>query len=223
MAVISASGVTHHYGPGDPVLRDVELSVEAGESVAITGRSGCGKSTLLLCLSGIVRPDSGQIVVAETDVVSADDEELSALRRESLGFVFQLGELISELNLLENVAFPLELRGARRAGAQERALEVMEALGIQHLRGRYPGEVSGGQLQRAAVARAVVHRPAVVFADEPTGALDESSADQVLGQILGVTREYGAALVLVTHDQSVADAADRRVHMRDGQLALVGV
>lgn len=223
MTVILASGLTHRYGPGNPVLSDVDLTVEEGESVAITGRSGSGKSTLLLCLAGLVLPDSGQIMTAGTDVMEAEDEELSALRRESLGFIFQFGELIGELSLLENVAFPLELQGERRSRARARALEVMEALGIEELYGRYPGEVSGGQLQRAAVARAVVHRPAVVFADEPTGALDETSAAQVLELILGVTRDYGAALVLVTHDQSVASTANRQVHMKDGQLALVGV
>lgn len=223
MAVVIARDITHRYGGGELVLRGVDLSVEGGESVAVTGRSGSGKSTLLLCLAGVVRPDSGQIVVAGEDVVSADDEQISALRRNSMGFVFQLGELIGELNLLDNVAFPLELQGERRSLAHKRAREAMAVLGIDSLRDRYPGEVSGGQLQRAAVARAVLHRPAVVFADEPTGALDEENAAQVLELLLGVTRDYGAALVMVTHDDSVAQSADRQVHMRDGSLALARV
>lgn len=220
--VVFARDVSHRYG-GELVLKGLDLRVEAGESVAVMGRSGSGKSTLLLCLAGIVRPDSGQIVVAGEDVVTADDEQISALRRNSMGFVFQLGEFIGEMSLLDNVAFPLELQGERRSCARERANEVLTVLGIEELRDRYPGEVSGGQLQRAAVARAVVHRPAVVFADEPTGALDEENAAQVLDLLLGVTRDYGAALVMVTHDVSVAQAADRQVRMGDGSLALAGV
>lgn len=221
--MISASGVTHHYGPGNPVLRDVDLRVDAGESVAITGRSGCGKSTLLLCLAGIIRPDGGRIRVAGVDVIASEDEELSSLRRDSMGFVFQLGELISELSLLDNVSLPRELQGERRAKARSESLVVMEELGISSLRDKFPGEVSGGQAQRVAVARALVHRPSVVFADEPTGALDEENAEQVLSQLLTITKIHGAALVMVTHDQGIAAAADRQVHMADGRLALVGV
>lgn len=223
MAVVFARDVTHRYGEGELVLKGVHLDVDPGESVAVTGRSGSGKSTLLLCLAGIVRPDSGRIIVAGEDVVGADDEQISALRRNSMGFVFQLGEFISELSLLDNVAFPLELQGERRSRARKRAREVMAALGIESLRDRFPGEVSGGQVQRAAVARAVLHRPAVVFADEPTGALDEENAAQVLDQLLGITRDYGAALVMVTHDASVAESADRQVRMSDGSLALARV
>lgn len=220
-AVIFAERVTHRYGPGDLVLNEVDLLVQAGESLAVTGRSGCGKSTLLLCLAGIVRPDHGAIRVGGTDLMNVDDERLSALRRDSMGFVFQLGELIGELKLVDNVAFPLEIQGERRVKARKRALEVMDDLGIANLGDRYPGEVSGGQAQRAAVARALVHRPAVVFADEPTGALDEGNAGQVLAQLLGITREYEAALVMVTHDSGIASAADRQVNMSDGRMELV--
>ncbi|WP_216814832.1 ABC transporter ATP-binding protein [Streptomyces tardus] len=198
------------------MLRDVDLDVEAGESVAITGPSGCGKSTLLLALAGIIRPDQGEIRIAGTNVRTADDDAICVMRRDAMGFVFQLGELIAELTLLENVAIPLELKGVRRHEARRRARSHMKELGIEELGNRFPGEVSGGQSQRAAVARALMNDPVVVLADEPTGALDGDNARRVLDQLLTMTAIRGTSLVMVTHDQNVAVAADRQIHMADG-------
>jgi putative ABC transport system ATP-binding protein len=203
---------------GGEVLRDVSLRVEAGEIVAVTGRSGSGKSTLLLCLAGIVVPQSGDIRIDGHHLTDLSDEARSAFRRNSLGFVFQFGELIGELDLLSNISLPLELLGENRSSARGKARELLTELGLDDLAGRRPGEVSGGQAQRAAVARALVHEPAVVLADEPTGALDAENAGVVLEVLVDLVRRRSAALVLVTHDREVAGRADREIAMVDGAV-----
>ncbi|MER5940712.1 ABC transporter ATP-binding protein [Streptomyces sp. NPDC001928] len=203
-------------------MRDAHLALARGEVAAITGASGSGKSSLLYCLAGVLPPSRGRISFEGQTFADLDDEEISALRRERFGFVFQYGELLPELTIEENTALPLRLAGRRKRPALKAAAEVLDRLGIGELRERRPSQVSGGQSQRVAVARALVHRPAVVFADEPTGALDSANADAVLKEFLDLARSQGTAVLLVTHDSAVAARADSRYTMADGVLAPTG-
>ncbi|MQY32710.1 Lipoprotein-releasing system ATP-binding protein LolD [Streptomyces sp. RB17] len=190
-----------------------------GEVAVITGQSGSGKSSLLYCLAGVLPVARGEVRFEGQILAELSDEELSALRRERFGFVFQYGELLPELTIEENAALPLRLAGQRKASALAAAGEVLGRLGLADLRRRRPSQVSGGQNQRVAVARALVHRPAVVFADEPTGSLDSANATAVLEEFLSLARTQGTAVVLVTHDEQVAAGADSHYTMRDGVLA----
>lgn len=189
-----------------------------GEVAAITGQSGSGKSSLLYCLAGVLPVARGEVCFEGRALGAVDDEEISALRRERFGFVFQYGELLPELTVEENTALPLWLAGRRKPEALAAAGEILGRLGLSELRGRRPSQVSGGQSQRVAVARALVHKPTVVFADEPTGSLDSSNATAVLDEFLHLARSQGTAVVLVTHDAQVAARADNRYTMRDGVL-----
>lgn len=199
-----------------PALRGSSLTIRAGEIVAVMGSSGSGKSTLLHCLAGIVRPDDGTVVYAGRLVSAMSDVERSALRRRDFGFVFQFGQLVPELTCVENVALPLRLDGVRRKEAERRARGWLDRLEVGDVAGKLPGQISGGQGQRVAVARALVTEPKVVFADEPTGALDSLNGEKVM-QLLGqAARDTGAAVVLVTHEPRVAAYADREVVVRDG-------
>ncbi|EDY46098.1 ABC transporter ATP-binding protein [Streptomyces sp. SPB074] len=215
--VLRAEGVDVAYG-GQRAVRGATLGLVAGETVAVTGSSGSGKSSLLHCLAGIVPVAAGTIRFGERDYAALGDEELSALRRERFGYVFQHGELLPELTVEENAALPLRLAGQRKGAAHAAAATVLGRLGLDGLRGRRVAQLSGGQAQRVAVARALVHRPAVVFADEPTGALDSANAKAVLDEFLSLARDAGTAVLLVTHDEGVAALADRRCHMHDGRL-----
>ncbi|MBP5905862.1 ABC transporter ATP-binding protein [Streptomyces sp. LBUM 1478] len=216
--VLCAKGVDLLYGE-TPAVRNAEITLSRGEVVAITGQSGSGKSSLLYCLAGVLPVARGEVRFEGRLLADLDDEELSELRRERFGFVFQYGELLPELTVEENTALPLRLAGQRKKEAHAAAGEVLGRLGLADLRERRPSQVSGGQSQRIAVARALVHRPAVVFADEPTGSLDSSNATAVLDEFLTLARSQGTAVVLVTHDSEVADRADSRYTMRDGTLS----
>ncbi|HEU4676401.1 MAG TPA: ABC transporter ATP-binding protein [Motilibacteraceae bacterium] len=219
-ALIEGRSLSVAYG-GTRALTGVDVAVTAGEVLAVMGPSGSGKSTLLHVLAGIVAPDAGEVRFDGEAVSGWGERRRAELRLARFGFVFQFGDLVPELTLAENVALPLELTGTRGREARRRALEALDALGIAGEAGRRAAEASGGQVQRAAVARAVVHRPAVVFADEPTGALDTVTGERVLEQLVGLAGEHGSAVVLVTHDARVAAHADREVVLRDGQVAQV--
>ncbi|GLW07297.1 macrolide ABC transporter ATP-binding protein [Microtetraspora sp. NBRC 13810] len=204
------------FGP-TPALDGASLDVVGGEVVAIMGPSGSGKSTLLHCLAGIVRPDSGRVLYEGHDMSAMSDSARSALRRTRFGFVFQFGRLVPELTCLENVALPLRMERVRRGEAERRAAEWLDRLEVAGLAGKRPGEISGGQGQRVAVARALVTGPRVVFADEPTGALDSLNGERVMRLLTLTARETGAAVVLVTHEARVAGYSDREVVVRDGR------
>ncbi|MGW1071395.1 ABC transporter ATP-binding protein [Streptomyces sp. NPDC002537] len=214
-SLLAASGLHKSYGP-TPALAGADFSVHPGEVVAVMGPSGSGKSTLLHCLAGIVRPDSGTVRYGARELSELSDTERSALRRAEFGFVFQFGRLVPELTCLENVALPLRLNGAKRKAAEARALEWLERLEVADVRAKRPGQVSGGQGQRVAVARALVTTPRVVFADEPTGALDSLNGERVMHLLTEAARETRAAVVLVTHEARVAAYSDREVIVRDG-------
>lgn len=215
--VLEGVGLRKRFGLTD-ALRGASLTVASGEVVAVMGPSGSGKSTLLHCLAGILRPDGGSVVFDGRRVNELGDRQRTELRRGAFGFVFQFGQLVPELTAVENVAAPLLLAGRRRRPAIAAASAWFERLGLQGLEGRLPGELSGGQAQRVAVARALVAKPRVVFADEPTGALDSTAGDDVMELLVASVREQEAAAVVVTHEPRVAAFADRTVLVRDGQV-----
>lgn len=217
-AVLTGTGLFKSYGMAR-ALAGVDIDVTAGESLAVMGPSGSGKSTLLHCLAGIERPDSGEVLLDGKRIDHLREPARSELRRTALGFVFQSGQLLPELPADENVALPLMLGGTARRAAVEQARQWFGPLGLQGMEDRRPGQLSGGQAQRVAIARALVGRPKVIFADEPTGALDQATGMEVIHLLTEVSRSHGAALVVVTHDANVARWCDRTVHVRDGRLA----
>ena len=200
------------------VLEGISLTVGDGESVAIMGPSGSGKSTLLHCMSGVLVPDHGEVLFDGRDVAAMSDAERSRLRLEHFGFIFQDGQLLPELTATENVALPQIMRGVSRSQAHMDAVDMLTRLGLGAYVDRYPGQLSGGQGQRVAIARALAGPPAVVFADEPTAALDQATGHEVMQQIVAVCQKFGVTLVLVTHDPKIADWCSRRVEIRDGLI-----
>ncbi|WP_329175193.1 ABC transporter ATP-binding protein [Streptomyces sp. NBC_01477] len=214
--LLVATGLRKAYGP-TPALDGADLTVRSGEVVAVMGPSGSGKSTLLHCLAGIVTPDAGEVRYRGRDLAAMSDSGRSALRRTDFGFVFQFGQLVPELTCLENVAMPMRLGGRKRKEAEAQAAKWLERLEVTDIAGKRPGEVSGGQGQRVAVARALVGGPRVVFADEPTGALDSLNGERVMRLLTEAAHDTGAAVVLVTHEARVAAYSDREIVVRDGK------
>ncbi|RLP92624.1 ABC transporter ATP-binding protein [Micromonospora sp. BL4] len=214
---IEARNVVFSFGQ-TPALRGASIAVESGEIVAIMGASGSGKSTLLHCLAGILVPDSGEVLFDGARVDSLTEARRSSLRRDRFGFVFQFGQLVPELTTAENVALPLLLNGTGRAEALRKAHGWFERLGLEGLEQRRSGELSGGQAQRVALARGLVAGPEVLFADEPTGALDSLTGEQVMDLLVTAAREQGTTVILVTHEPRVAAYADREVMVRDGRV-----
>ncbi|MFJ6747031.1 ABC transporter ATP-binding protein [Streptomyces sp. NPDC091266] len=214
-SLLEATALHKTYG-STPALDGADFSLHAGEVVAVMGPSGSGKSTLLHCLAGIIRPDTGTVRYGAHDLTALSDTGRSALRRADFGFVFQFGQLIPELTCVENVALPLRLNGVRRKEAEARSREWLERLEVDGVAAKRPGEVSGGQGQRVAVARALASRPRVVFADEPTGALDSLNGERVMTLLTEAARGSSAAVVLVTHEARVAAYSDREIVVRDG-------
>lgn len=204
--------------PQQRVLEGISLTVGDGESVAIMGPSGSGKSTLLHCMSGVLVPDQGEVLFDGRDVAAMSDAERSRLRLEHFGFIFQDGQLLPELTATENVALPQIMRGVPRPQAHDEAIDMLTRLGLGAYVDRYPGQLSGGQGQRVAIARALAGPPSVVFADEPTAALDQATGHEVMQQIVAVCQKFGVALVVVTHDPKIADWCSRRVEIRDGLI-----
>ncbi|MCC2308111.1 ABC transporter ATP-binding protein [Cellulomonas chengniuliangii] len=199
-------------------LDSASVDLHAGEVLALMGPSGSGKSTLLHCLAGIVAPDAGSIIYDGRDLAQMSDVERSALRRSEFGFVFQFGQLVPELTCLENVALPLRLAGVGRRAAEKSAAEWLRRLEVADVADKRPGQASGGQGQRVAVARALVTSPRVVFADEPTGALDSLNGERVMQLLIAAARDTGAAVVLVTHEARIAAYSDREAVVRDGRV-----
>jgi len=213
--LIQARDLVLSFG-STPALRGASLGVEQGEIVAVMGPSGSGKSTLLHCMAGILTPDRGEVWFGGQRLDTLSDEHRSELRRNRFGFVFQYGQLVPELTAEENVALPLLLSGTRRGPAITAARDWFATLGLDGLQRRRSGELSGGQAQRVALARGMVARPEVLFADEPTGSLDSVSGELVMDLLTAAAREHGTTVILVTHDARVAAYADREVIVRDG-------
>ena len=219
--MLEAVDLRRRYGDGPQaveVLRGASLVLGRGESVAVVGGSGTGKSTLLHLLGGLDRPDGGSVLVAGVDLYGMPDADRTALRGKDIGFVFQFHHLLGDFDAMENVMMPLLVGGASRAEARRRAGELLDRVGLGHRLDHRPGELSGGEQQRVAVARALANRPAVVLADEPTGNLDPATAKEVHGLLREVQREEGAALVVATHNFGLAGMLDRTLRMEDGVL-----
>ena len=220
--LIEARDVHRSYGQ-TPALQGASIAVPGGEIVAVMGPSGSGKSTLLHCLAGIYPPDSGEVWYDGRRLDRMSDKQRTKLRRTAFGFVFQFGQLVPELTAADNIALPLLLgRGSRRS-AYRQAAAWLDRLGLSELAGRRTGEVSGGQAQRIALARALVTRPRLLFADEPTGSLDSLAGEQVMELLVSLARQEGTTVVLVTHEARVAAYCDRMVMVRDGRVTTPAV
>jgi len=214
-ALIEARDITKSFGQ-TPALRGASVAVAEGEILAVMGPSGSGKSTLLHCLAGIFPPDSGEVWFDGRRLDTLNEAERTRLRRTAFGFVFQFGNLVPELTAADNVALPLLLQRQRRKAAYRQAAQWLDKLGLGDKGARRTGELSGGEAQRVAVARALALGPRLLFADEPTGSLDSLSGEKVMDLLTGLAREQGITVVLVTHDVRVAAYADREVMVRDG-------
>jgi putative ABC transport system ATP-binding protein len=216
--MLSIIGLTRRFG-ARPILQDLQLELRAGEYVAIVGESGAGKSTLLNLVAGLDSPDAGRIMIGDADIAALDEDARTRLRRTRVGFVFQAFHILPHLTLAQNVELPLVLLGVAPGARAARANEMLAAVGLGERGGSLPRELSGGELQRVAVARALVHRPALVLADEPTGNLDPDTADTVLSLLARTIRASGAAGILVTHSEHAAGTADRVLRLAHGRLS----
>lgn len=217
--LIEATGLSLHYAVGPrqvTVLREVDLRIEAGTRVAIAGPSGSGKTSLMLLLSGLERPAAGRICIDGVDLATLDNDGLADLRRERIGIVFQSFHLLPSLSALDNAALPLQMSGA--SGAREMAADMLRRVGLGDRMHHRPSQLSGGEQQRVAIARALVHRPRLLLADEPTGNLDDQTAESVRDLLFTLNRELGTTLVLVTHDMDFAARCDRVLRLHDGAL-----
>jgi putative ABC transport system ATP-binding protein len=223
--IVDAQGVVKTYegGGAGPVkaLRDVSLQVQRGEMVAVMGPSGCGKTTLLNCLSGLDDIDDGAILVEGEDVTLLSDDDRTRFRAHRMGFIFQSFNLLPVLSAVENVELPLLVGGVKPDDARDRAEAALKEVGLGHRLSHRPKELSGGEQQRVAVARSVVNRPAIVWADEPTGNLDSDTSQGIIRLLRGLNERNGQTYVIVTHDANVAGQCDRLVRMRDGKIESV--
>jgi putative ABC transport system ATP-binding protein len=221
MPILTVENVEKVYEGGRggvAALRGVSLSLDGGEFVALMGPSGCGKSTLLHVIGGMDRPTRGRVVLAGTALENLGEEELTRVRRKKIGFVFQFFNLLPTLTVAENVALPLLLDGAPRRRAEERQRALLEMVGLGARSTHFPAELSGGEMQRAAVARALIAEPELVLADEPTGNLDSENGEQVMRLLARLNRELGITVMLATHSEEAAIHARRTIRMRDGLI-----
>lgn len=216
--LVSARNLHKHFGQTE-ALRGIDLDIMRGEVLAVMGPSGSGKSTLLHCLAGVLVPDQGSVVIEGIEISALPERERSHMRLTRFGFVFQFGQLLPELNVVDNVSLPLLLAGVRRGDAQELAMGQLAQFDLAEAARKLPGELSGGQAQRVALARALATNPEVLFADEPTGSLDSLAAEVVMNAMLDLVRERGTTVVIITHDPRTAAYADREVIVRDGRMS----
>lgn len=220
---ISLRHVSHDYGPSDEsssvhVLDDVSLEIESGAFVVLMGASGSGKSTLLNLVGAVDRPTRGQVFLGDAETSSLDERKLTMLRRTSMGFIFQFFNLIPTLNVFENVAFPLSLARRPKREIEERVQEVLGGVGLQHRARHFPNELSGGEMQRVAIGRAIVHRPPLILADEPTGNLDSANGLRILELIRELHESLQPTIVMATHSEVAAGYGDYVVRLRDGRV-----
>ena len=219
MELLRVEHLSKVYGEGQnqvKALDDVSLSVEKGEFVAIVGASGSGKSTLLHLLGGVDRPTSGKVYVNDTDIFAMSDDELAIFRRRQVGIIYQFYNLIPILNVEENIAIPLELDGRKAEPGQME--EMLQMLGLTERRGHLPNELSGGQQQRTSIGRAMITRPSLVLADEPTGNLDTRSSNEIMNLLKRSNQELNQTIIMITHNMELAKAADRTIMIEDGKI-----
>lgn len=222
MPILHATNLRRTYGPL-PVLNDVSLSINTGEVVSIVGASGAGKSTLLHILGTLDRPDAGSVTLAGQDVFSLNDKQLARFRNEKIGFVFQFHNLLPEFTALENVAIPGFIAGRDEKAVRQRAAELLNRLGLADRQQHFPAQLSGGEQQRVAVARALINQPAVVFADEPSGNLDSRNAEELHQLFFDLRDAFGQTFIIVTHNETLATLADRTITLRDGHVVTESV
>jgi len=222
MKIVETENLTRIFGSGEAqvnALQDVSLHVDTGEFVAVMGPSGCGKSTLLHMIGGLDRPTAGVVKIEGQDLNSLDDDSLSDLRREHIGFIFQFFNLIPTLSALDNTALPLVLGGTKPEDAQAKAAEWLDKLEVADRSTHRPDELSGGQRQRVAIARSLVTDPALILADEPTGNLDSKSANEFATLLRDIVDRWNRSILLVTHDPRISSFADRVIHLKDGRIS----
>lgn len=215
--MISLKDITKRYGDVE-VLRGIDLEIDGGQIVSIVGPSGAGKSTLLQIMGSLDRPDSGNVLYDNTDIFALRDKDLAAWRNRHIGFVFQFHQLLPEFTMLENVAMPALIAGIARHQALGRASELIEYMGLKERALHRPSQLSGGECQRAAVARALINKPSVILADEPTGSLDTHNRGELHRLFFDLRRDMGQTFVIVTHDEALAADTDRIIHMKDGMI-----
>ena len=219
--ILQCSGLSKRFQQGEldvEVLKDVELTVRAGQMMAIMGASGSGKSTLLYLLGGLEKPTAGEVVLDGVNLQTVKESKLGKLRNRSLGFIYQFHHLLGEFTVLENVAMPLLIGGMAVKPAQKQAAELLRRVGLGHRIEHKPGEISGGERQRVAVARALINRPKCVLADEPTGNLDSKTAEQVYELMMELNQELNVSFLVVTHDPDLASKMETVLHMEDGRV-----
>jgi lipoprotein-releasing system ATP-binding protein len=216
--MIKATNITKSYGDLQ-VLKGVDLHVKKGEIVSIVGKSGAGKSTLLHILGTLDRPESGQLLINDQDSGGMSQRQLAAFRNREIGFIFQFHHLLPEFSALENVCIPAYIQKTDKVAAEKRALELLTYLGLADRREHKPNQMSGGEQQRVAVARALINNPAIVFADEPSGNLDSASSEELHNLLFKLRDDFGQTFIIVTHNEELAGMSDRRLEMKDGKLA----
>ena len=215
--MIKVSNIHKQFGELE-VLRSVSLEVKKGEVVSIVGASGAGKTTLLQIMGTLLAADSGEVEIADTKIFGLSEKRAAEFRNRHIGFVFQFHNLLPEFSALENVMMPALIGGAKRKEAQQRAMELLEAVGLTNRADHKPAQLSGGEQQRVAIARALINRPSVILADEPTGNLDTHNRDEIQRLLFEVREKFGQTIVMVTHDEHLAEMADRKIVMSDGTI-----
>lgn len=219
--LVKIKGLKKYYRVGDErieALRGIDLEIAQGEFLSIVGTSGSGKSTLLNLMSGLERPTRGEIIIGKTSLGKLKEKKLSSFRRGNIGFIFQSYNLLAPLTALENTVLPLIFRGISRKEREERGKEMLETVGLADRMYNRPNQMSGGQQQRVSIARALINKPKIIFADEPTGNLDSKTTEEILELLIGSARQNNSTLVMVTHDSNVARRADRTIHLKDGMI-----
>ncbi|QGQ47590.1 ABC transporter ATP-binding protein [Metabacillus sediminilitoris] len=205
-----------------PVLKNISLTIKKGEIASIVGRSGSGKSTLLNLISGYISPTAGEIIIKETNVTSFNEKMWAMFRLDNFGFIFQSFQLIQSLTTFENVELPLTLKGISSTQRKKEVLELLESVGLHHHADHYPNELSGGQQQRVSIARALITKPSIILADEPTGSLDSETEKEILDLIKKLNEEQGITFFIITHDEEVAKISNHQFHLQDGVLTKGG-